>query len=700
MKKALFTVLLFFFLASMVYSLGQPAITSPESGQWNSGSVYVRWSPVDGATGYAFFVDGSSGTEVGLDVECANETSKRYSRSDGVWFFHIASCKGSERSSTTHLEFRVDNTSPSRVEGLTAEQTSDAKIRLTWQASTDSYSGVDHYIIYRGAIFDFEIDDISTKKFKNIKGTEYVDGNVVEGYNYNYKIAAVDAVGNISPATVRSIGSKVSGICDYSIDISLTHEKDSNSLEITASSDVNMEDIVVSVKDPESEEFSEILKDDKKKSVSLSYSLSGKEGGEFIVRVSAVDNDNNPCSAQSVFSFDNAKPMITNFSPAEGSTLDKEATLSFSVADNGFSSGIKSVKLFISGKNNSFSELSFLSDEKGNYSHDLNYLAYESGTYKFKVEAEDNSGNKSDSIVSLKLVNSAVESENASARLSEAKELLSKILSSVEAASSIGLDVSAVSASLADANSGVYDADMLLWQEKYLESIAESGKAIALLKDAEKLVSVSVYKEASFFFTRAKLGEILSKNGFSGDEVIEAGSFYDVYKPSRKLVLIEVKSGAEDYFAAKAIVSANSADANVLYFYDVVSQEIISQLGEPVLSTEMEKVSSNPYVVKGALLAAAGTAKAEYSFSKKLSKEEADSLLAKKIAQDYTLPPIVFDGSAVYLGDAFSGSLALPSLDGIVSLAVPLLAVIIVVAVAFIFLSSRGKKGHKDLGRV
>src|SRR3989344_755550 len=93
----------------------------------------------------------------------------------------------------TNIETQLDVTIPSTPTNLSAEAVSSSEINLLWDASSDNI-GVVSYQLER-------CQGLSCSNFIQINysgGISYNDANLVESTIYNYRIRAVDAIGNFS----------------------------------------------------------------------------------------------------------------------------------------------------------------------------------------------------------------------------------------------------------------------------------------------------------------------------------------------------------------------------------------------------------------------------------------------------------------------------------------------------------------------
>ena len=694
MKKLIFAVFFFVLFGSLAFALDAPEITTPESGIWHSGNVYVRWNPVSDSDGYAYLFDESPDTVMDSVTECLANNSKTARRADGVWYFHVAACDGNERSETTHLEIKSDSTPPTRVEGLTVEPTEDGKMKLSWQESTDNYSGISHYILYRNRFFDFAIGDLATTKIDNVLGTEYIDTDVEERGYYNYKISAVDTAGTRGLVTLMSKGARTLGKCDFNVNISLDFNFGQDVLAITVSAEGTMYDINLYVKEPDAD-FVSVLSEDALDEVSHDFDLSGKTKGVFEVKLEALDNDEDSCTAQESFTYDNTKPSINWVSLSVNERVKSEKEIIFEVSDAGFSSGLKEVKLFF-GSDSDLSEIQ-TSEDNGRYSYTFDPSGHDSGYYKFKATVEDNSGNKEESEISFKVVNVESEEKEVNDKLEETETKLAEAKTNIAFAELLGINPETYLTKISEAEDALVMARESADANEYSNAIADAETALFALKEIEETLSFSEYSSDEFSFNRPKLGELLLGAGLSEASLTEAGTFFDSYAPIRKLVLTEVILADENYFVARIILEANAVDTNEHYFYEVLPKDIFTHFGQPLLAEGQQKISDEPFVIKGTLTESGEVLQASYIFSDKLTKEDADSAVSNKLIQKYSVPTIVFDETAVSLKTEFSNSMFLLMVLGGIGLVLVFLILFVVVLI-LIYRKFLLKKRRPKLG--
>jgi hypothetical protein len=90
----------------------------------------------------------------------------------------------------------TDTTPPSQVAGLTATSVGSTQINLSWTANPTP-DGVDHYNVYRGTTAGFVVTPGTTSAIATPTTNTYSNTGLSGSTTYYYRVAAVDAAGNI-----------------------------------------------------------------------------------------------------------------------------------------------------------------------------------------------------------------------------------------------------------------------------------------------------------------------------------------------------------------------------------------------------------------------------------------------------------------------------------------------------------------------
>ena len=91
-----------------------------------------------------------------------------------------------------------DTTPPSQVTGLSATAASSTQINLSWTANPPA-DGVANYNVYRGTTSGFPVTPGTTPPIATPTTNSYSNTGLTASTTYYYKVAAVDAAGNIGP---------------------------------------------------------------------------------------------------------------------------------------------------------------------------------------------------------------------------------------------------------------------------------------------------------------------------------------------------------------------------------------------------------------------------------------------------------------------------------------------------------------------
>lgn len=158
-----------------------PVTTSNAPAGWSRTPVTVTLTATDAgvvtATQYA--IDGGPWTSYTAPfiVSAEGVTTLTYRSTDAAG--HV------ESPGSAHV--RIDLHAPTVPQNPTASATSTTTAAVSWTASTDALSGVDHYRVYRGG-----------SVVATTAATAYTDTGLTPGAMYDYSVSAVDRAGNES----------------------------------------------------------------------------------------------------------------------------------------------------------------------------------------------------------------------------------------------------------------------------------------------------------------------------------------------------------------------------------------------------------------------------------------------------------------------------------------------------------------------
>lgn len=169
-------------------------ITSPANGATVSAAVTISAAASDnvGVAGVQFLLDGAAlGTEVTI-APFATSWNTTLSANGSHTLTAVARDAAGNRGSSAAVSVTVSNsipdtTPPTVPTRLGAVATSSAQINLTWNASSDTQSGVAGYKIFRGGT-----------QIGTTVSTSYSDTGLSSSTTYTYSVSAYDVAGNSS----------------------------------------------------------------------------------------------------------------------------------------------------------------------------------------------------------------------------------------------------------------------------------------------------------------------------------------------------------------------------------------------------------------------------------------------------------------------------------------------------------------------
>ncbi|MFH0923014.1 MAG: fibronectin type III domain-containing protein [Candidatus Micrarchaeota archaeon] len=180
-----------------------PTVTlnTPADNTWQTSvSQTLSYTPFDanGISNCSLYLN-TSGT-LALDTttysvtnNTANSFAKTLTESAFLWNVNCSDRSGNTATGVTRT-LKIDATPPSQVTGLIAPLALQTTIDLNWTASTDSFSGVSRYIIYRDTV---NINNVTSPT------VTYHDEGLTPATEYKYYVKAVDTAGNYGTASTE-----------------------------------------------------------------------------------------------------------------------------------------------------------------------------------------------------------------------------------------------------------------------------------------------------------------------------------------------------------------------------------------------------------------------------------------------------------------------------------------------------------------
>ena len=186
-------------------------VTGLAASATSSSQIDLSWTAnpaSDGVDHYNVYRGTAAGFTVtpGTTPTIATPTTNSYSNTgltgSTTYYYKVAAVDAAGNIGTLSTEVSAststapDTTPPSQVTGLAASATSSSQIDLSWTANPAS-DGVDHYNVYRGTAAGFTVTPGTTPTIATPTTNSYSNTGLTGSTTYYYKVAAVDAAGNI-----------------------------------------------------------------------------------------------------------------------------------------------------------------------------------------------------------------------------------------------------------------------------------------------------------------------------------------------------------------------------------------------------------------------------------------------------------------------------------------------------------------------
>ena len=182
---------------SQVTGLAATAVSSTQ--------INLAWTanpPADGVANYNVYRDTTAGFIVtpGTTPPLATPATNSYSDSgltaSTTYYYRVAAVDAAGNIGPLSSEASV--TPPSQVTGLAATAVSSTQINLAWTANPPA-DGVANYNVYRGTTAGFIVTPGTTPPLATPATNSYSNSGLTASTTYYYRVAAVNAAGNIGP---------------------------------------------------------------------------------------------------------------------------------------------------------------------------------------------------------------------------------------------------------------------------------------------------------------------------------------------------------------------------------------------------------------------------------------------------------------------------------------------------------------------
>ncbi|MBI4210407.1 MAG: hypothetical protein HY544_02795 [Candidatus Diapherotrites archaeon] len=654
-------VLLSLVLLSAIVAAAAPTLTSPgrTAGQWSDNSSITMNVSYPDASQYSYEVDSKPDTVPDTVPETSVSVIYVGSKADGTYWFHARALSPSGWSDAAHFELKVDSSGPTMPFPATATALADGAVSVSWTPSSDAFSGVAYYNVYRsnvaqindnGVVRDFTIrDSVAVKVADKFTGTEYKDSNfsVGKGRTFFYKIQPVDNASNPGAITPMIVARSAS-LCGLALSMS-AQLKDKN-LHVSVSSDGAFRGGKLLVTEPSGGPAATILDGVSGASAEAWYGLSGKINGDYNLFFSSYNDSYVPCSVQKVFTFDDNNPKVKINSPANDKDINGVLAFSISSSDEGQNaSGLDKVSLYAEGA--SGEKLAGNADMNGQaYSVDWNTLDYDNGRYKVTARAFDKAGNKAEDSKYYVVRNTFLDKARFEKAISDANSSRSAAIAFINGLEKKNINLPSLLDAVFAADFNVSHAKSVSGNEFTLGSASSEAEAAAKAYSAiQSRVAVSTYNSSAYEYKPADLNALIKAAGLEGALADSANSYMAKITSTRKLEVLEVKFDGNSFYRANMAITLTNVDKNSLtaMVVEPIPKKFAASASDINSHAQFTILRGDPLIAFSAIDLNAGESYTlTYSLSSRLTRVQADALVSSKVVGFYVSPPVVLPGGS------------------------------------------------------
>jgi len=621
------------------------------------------------------FIGYTNKTTPNLSLSTSNATQMQFSCNNSSWTssvsyatsynsFNITSgngCTAGNGSKTVYVKFSdgtnnvtandstiYDGTLPATPGNLIAIRLSSTQILLSFDASTDSDSGINTYAVYRSksagqeTFLKYIADENGGKA-----GIQWTDVLTEQG-TYYYQASSWDKAGNESSKSNESSASTTLSF-DISLTIEPSRKSDENKLyardgnltyRIIGTADFKQKPVIEQTNPAGVIESIETTGSGRNYSASINV-LKGASG-KRIVKVSGVSVDDLNDTATLEYFIDTIAPEISFIVP-ENNEIDGNVKLKIKGSEDSAMAWI----FYRKADENAFILLGEAVKDKNFFVIDFNTADLNEGTYKLKAVIEDFAGNENELIKEVYLIPF---DENRHATKTELDDALTQRIIAEDIARTfeeqlIILNEDARQA-LLNGKQLLNEAEKLFNERDYNAAKQKAVEAIALLEEAgEKAGRVTVEDIKSFEFDETQFNEALNKLGLSEKAKQDITNLKAVSSAVRKIKVLKSAdaNGSEKYQLNYVVSFKNSGTAELknIKLIEVIPKEVAASAGELLFYGDYNVLRDDPVIVWSiASIQAGEEISLNYTYRKDLSKEEIDALLAKEPLKNYSIAPI------------------------------------------------------------
>ncbi|MCD6478269.1 MAG: fibronectin type III domain-containing protein [Candidatus Diapherotrites archaeon] len=601
-----------------------PTLTSSthSNDTWsNKNDVTITWNAVSNATGYSctWSTDASDEPDAMIDADewCSGRSLEKNDLSDGTYYLKVRACASNGNcSGIASFTVKIDTSKPTQPANFSASLESDGDIRLDWDASSDSGSGVKEYRIYRSTSSDFTPS--SDNRVKITTGTNWTDTDVETGKTYYYKIKAFDYAGNESDAASTSITTE-----EISVTIEAPSYAKAGSIDIRIKASDTLENAYVYIKKEKDVSWTKIAGPKTSKDFSVSYEFVKGDDGIAKIKVTA---DNLTSEIIKSFEVDTKAPEITWINPKPGEKVTGICTLKVKTEEP--ATRLKKVTFYYNDLK--IAEVTQAAEQNIYWVANWDTNRLSAGSYTLKAVAEDKAGNEGVATITAVVEKPAQpepeEKKESEAKIEEVTKRKKEALAVLQKTKSYELPISSTTDRLYNQALELLDeANSHYASGDYKKALEKADRALQKLEEFSSSFGFAEVKTRSREISIEDAANLLRAHGFSDIVASEAAELTGKSNARKTVKVLMVKDNNVEKYYVKVFLQFKT-DLNNVHVVEFVPKALAESSEEIEANKPFEVLEEDPVLLFKFEGIKPGEITIEYSLKKPLTKENYEKL--------------------------------------------------------------------------